>query len=175
MFLEDKRTEAMESDIEIKTFNVEYYALNQETVSDVITAKETVSNTGKYKLRSFTHDLSKTIAQKQQGEVTITFAMDDLLRKKQYLIEIKYTHNREKGIQVFRFKANERESSTNVNGVKINPAIIKPKEQVLFDKLKSEAPDKFPPELFLKLMYLIYYSLKGILKTENYSKKPNTI
>jgi len=173
-FFEDKRTEAMKSDITIKQFNIEYYALDPDTVSDVITAKEQVSNSGSYHLRSFVHDLSKTIAQKQQGEITITFAMDDLLRNKEYLISIKYTHNRDKGIPVFNFKANERESNTNVNKIKVNEAIITPNEKILFNKLKTSAPEAFPQELFMKLMYLIYYSLKGVLKTENYSKK-NTI
>ena len=106
---EDKITESMEADINIQQFNVEYYALDPSTVSDVITAKEQVSNTGNYHLKTFVHDLSKTIAQKQNGEVTITFAMSDLVRKKQYLIEIKYTHNREKGIGVYLLKANGRE------------------------------------------------------------------
>ena len=170
-FFEDKVTESMTSDIEIKQFNIEYYALDPNTVSDVITAKEQVSNTGAYRLRTFVHDLAKTIAQKQQGEITITFAMEDLVRKKEYLIEIKYTHNREKGIPVFRFKANERESSTNVNKVNINNSIITPKEKVLFNQLRVNAPDTFPQETFMKLIYLIYYSLKGVLKTENYSKK----
>lgn len=174
-FFESKQTDALKVDIEIKQFNVEYYAVDKNTVSDVITAKETVSNTGSYKLRSFVHDLSKTIAQKQNGEVTITFAMEDLLRKKEYLISIKFSHNRDKGIGVFQFKANERESSTNVNGIKINDAIITPNERILFNKIKSEAPESYPQETFFKLIYLIYYSLKGVLKTQNYSNKSNTI
>lgn len=170
---EDKITESMTSDIEIKQFNVEYYALDQDTVSDVVTAKEEVSNTGAYHLTGFVHDLAKTIAQKQQGEVTITFAMSDLVRKKQYLIEIKYTHNREKGIGVYLLKANGRESKTNINSVKMNESIITPKEKIMFSKIAATAPENYPALLMNKLMYIIYYSLKAILKTENYSKKIN--
>jgi len=149
-FFEDKLTESMGSDIVIKQFNIEYYALDPNTVADVITAKEQVSNTGAYHLRTFVHDLAKTIAQKQQGEVTINFAMEDLVRKKEYLIEIKYTH---------------------VNKIKINESIITSKEKILFNKIKDSAPKSFPEKTFIKLIYLIYYSLKGVLKTENYTKK----
>lgn len=172
-FFEDVNTEKMISDIEIKQFNVEYYALDPNTTADVVTAKDEVSNTGNWHLTQFVHDLAKTIGQKQQGEVTITFAMGDLYRKKQYLIEIKYTHSREKGIGVFVFKANSRESKTNINNVKINQNIITPKEKVMFDKIRGDAPDKYPPEKFMLLMYVIYYALKAVLKTENYSKKIN--
>lgn len=172
-FLESKQTDAIINDIDVKNFNVEYYALDKDTTSDVVTAKEEVANTGGYHLRGLVHDLAKTIAQKQNGEVTITFAMTDLLRKKQYLIEIKYTHNREKGIGVFLFKANNRESKTNINTVKINQNIITPHEKELFNKLTTQAPQNFPADLFIKLLYIIYYSLKAVLKTENYSKKIN--
>jgi hypothetical protein len=164
-------------DIAIKAFNVEYYALEPNTVADVVTGKETIENSGMYHLTSFTHDLAKILSIKVNGEVTITFAMDDLERKKQYLIEIKYTHNRDGGIKVFNFKANNRESSTNINNVKINKSIIKPKEWGLFNNLRASAPQNFPPELFMKLIYVIFYSLKGVLKTSNYENqsKDNTI
>jgi hypothetical protein len=172
-FFEDVNTEKMISDIEIKQFNVEYYALDPNTTSDVITSKDEVSTTGNFHLTEFVHSLAKVIGQKQQGEVTITFAMTDLYRKKQYLIEIKYTHNREKGIGVFIFKANNRESKTNINAVKINQNIITPKEKAMFSRIRSDASDKYPPEKFMLLLYVIYYGLKATLKTENYSKKIN--
>lgn len=172
-FFEDRITEKMVKDIDISNFNVEYYALDPNTVADVIQVKENVSNSGSWHLTGFVHDLSKVLLTKVNGEIVITFAMNDLYRKKQYLIEIKYTHNREKGIGVFIFKANNRESKTNINSVNINKNIITPKEKIMFDKIKPDVPDKFPPETFMKLVYVIYYALKATLKTQNYTVKIN--
>ena len=90
-FFEDRITEKMVKDIDISNFNVEYYALDPNTVADVIQVKENVSNSGSWHLTGFVHDLSKVLLTKVNGEIVITFAMNDLYRKKQYLIEIKYT------------------------------------------------------------------------------------